>query len=323
MCPRAPRRAPRSGTASWSAREARGSSAGGPTWRQPAWESIRLGKETVAKAAAPAGQQVEQAEQVEPVEQRPGVGRRQHRHFLHYGASNGGEGSGLPPRLLSEARVLCAVGEGEVGKAMKAAREEAGEGDPSDSSGGGEGGEGGEGGDGGGGDGGGGDGSREGGGEGGTWDWNLVDWSAEDPFAEARAAVEDRSPAGDPCEARTLAAIRLLLSECLGELPRLPDSGSIAGAGERESERESEGKAGQMDDGGATAAAAEEAAARGRRADAARGYVQGQRALLLEAGAEIERREGQLQKRVAQQRRPVETTLADGRLTKRQRSLGD
>ena len=52
-----------------------------------------------------------------------------------------------------------------------------------------------------------------------TWDWSLVDWSADDPFAAATAAVEECAPAGEECERRTLDALSQLLESCLAALP--------------------------------------------------------------------------------------------------------
>mmetsp|Transcript_35657 Transcript_35657/g.111969 ORF Transcript_35657/g.111969 Transcript_35657/m.111969 type:complete len:122 (-) Transcript_35657:68-433(-) len=54
-----------------------------------------------------------------------------------------------------------------------------------------------------------------------TWDWSLVDWAAEDPFASAAAAVAEAegAPAGEACERRTLAALSAVVNAHLDALP--------------------------------------------------------------------------------------------------------
>ena len=158
------------------------------------------------------------------------------RQFLF--RSGGLQGGGLPPQLLPTARVLCAEDGSELRDAV-AAFAEGREGDfaahggmehcASGSSAGGindRGSGGGGGGGGNGGGGGGGDGGRLGDGEDDhsgsavrQFDWSLVDWSAEDPFAEANEAVAHRLPCGEACERRTLEALQRLLCERREALP--------------------------------------------------------------------------------------------------------
>ena len=186
------------------------------------------------------------------------------RHFLFRDS--------LPPRLLDDARLLCACEGEELAAATRLARE--GDGGVAND-----------------------DGSNSGGCEADdgsapqkageahvpkAWDWSLVDWSADDPFAAATAAVEDVSPIGVACERRTLAALQRLLAArliCLPDLHAPPESalfgcaavnaahpGGNATGGERNSNAVGEAQC--------------------SRREAARTYVDGQRRI-LEASVEL------------------------------------
>mmetsp|Transcript_4312 Transcript_4312/g.9464 ORF Transcript_4312/g.9464 Transcript_4312/m.9464 type:complete len:338 (-) Transcript_4312:307-1320(-) len=112
---------------------------------------------------------------------------------------------GLPPKLLPALRFLCAQGEEELAQARAAL----------DGGGGGGGGEDDDGGCGG-----------DGAGDAGNapaFNWSLVDWSAEDPFAVACATAEEVAPAGVQCERRTFSCLcrhieaRLTAIQCVPE----------------------------------------------------------------------------------------------------------
>ena len=66
-----------------------------------------------------------------------------------------------------------------------------------------------------------------------TFDWSLVDWTADDPFAVACAAVSEGAPAGEACERRALDALRLLLSRRRAALaPALSTTAAASALGE-------------------------------------------------------------------------------------------
>ena len=160
---------------------------------------------------------------------------------------------GLPDGLLPAARMLCAAPGAELEAALATARGEAppaarGDDECTEEANGG------------------GCGGGGGGTAGGGFDWSLVDWSAEDPFAAANAAAAAAEPpAGRACETRTLDALRRLLSHRLEELPP-----AEAAADELAAES-----------GVPSAGAAAEAA------ESARTYLAGQRALLEEAASRL------------------------------------
>ena len=70
-----------------------------------------------------------------------------------------------------------------------------------------------------------------------TFDWSLVDWSAEDPFEAANAAVQGRPPCGMPCERRMLAALERLIHERAAALPSSPADAEERGGDERGRQR--------------------------------------------------------------------------------------
>jgi len=104
-----------------------------------------------------------------------------------------------------------------------------------------------------------------------TWDWSLVDWAAEDPFASAAAAVAaaEGAPVGEACERRTLAALSAVINAHLDALPIAKDEevqverGSVVG-----------------------------------RMAACATYVRGLREILVEARREVSRRESRLAQRL-------------------------
>ena len=104
-----------------------------------------------------------------------------------------------------------------------------------------------------------------------TWDWSLVDWAAEDPFASAAAAVAaaEGAPVGEACERRTLAALSAVVNAHLDALPIAKDEevqverGSVVG-----------------------------------RMAACATYVRGLREILVEARREVSRRESRLAQRL-------------------------
>ena len=147
---------------------------------------------------------------------------------------------GLPPLLVPTLRVLCAAPGAELAAALAVAD--------------------------------GGDDGCGGGGEGAQqFDWGLVDWSADDPFAAACDAVRTESPAGDECERRTLRTLVALLQRQLARLPTLEaPSPSI------------DGIAAEWD------SAHRRAAAVAERQRLAQVYVSGQRAILHETIATVE-----------------------------------
>ena len=69
------------------------------------------------------------------------------------------------------------------------------------------------------------------------FDWSLVDWSAEDPFAVANAAVQGRPPCGVPCERRMLSALERLIHERTAALPASPADAEERGGDERGQQR--------------------------------------------------------------------------------------
>ena len=107
-----------------------------------------------------------------------------------------------------------------------------------------------------------------------------MDWSAEDPFAAATAAVEDKAPAGEACELRTLQALGHLLD---GRLDGLP--GCLSGPAPRANSTlpAARSLAGSSSESSAMQCHAE-------RASDAREYVRGQREILQQAREEVERR---------------------------------
>ena len=98
-----------------------------------------------------------------------------------------------------------------------------------------------------------------------TFDWSLVDWSAEDPFAVACEALQEDVPAGIECERRTLRAAARLLRTKLAAIS-LPDGYNYE----------------ITDQPGASAPASDVLAPKHRRQHA-RFYMQGQREILSEA----------------------------------------
>jgi hypothetical protein len=143
---------------------------------------------------------------------------------------------GLPPSLLPTMRLLCADEGDELRRAVAAASDEAPPGEDAHTS-----------------------------SETPTFDWGLVDWSLDDPFAIAKAAVESsEQPVGEACERRALALVRRLLLERLGELPRA--TGDVGTTQPKSARREA----------------------------AAQVYAQGQRTILGEALQEVQRRQERL-----------------------------
>ena len=159
---------------------------------------------------------------------------RKHRFFLHRGMATGGEGSCLPDDLLFEARIRCASNEDERALALAATSSH--------------------------------DDTR-------VWDWSLVDWSAEDPFTAARAAMEAPAPAGAACEARTLAALIGFIETQLRNLPDTPSG-----------PRSSCSSSNSLDSGN------ELARCRAEHAQRAGVYLKGQRIILEEAREELRQR---------------------------------
>ena len=218
---------------------------------------------------------------------------------------------GLPPLLLPEARVLCASDGAELAEALAALDTRGGA-----------------------------DGTRRGGDAAGadiamddgqpppqgdetttgSFDWSLVDWSADDPFAKANAALEGATPpaapAGAACEKRALGGITALLREHLAALPApqgpgdaaytpLPSADCVGDAAAAFSDSSSGGGGGGR--AAAAAAAAREGASHAgdagdasasaesaRRRDAARIYVAGLREILHEALEALDRTDARL-----------------------------
>ena len=157
------------------------------------------------------------------------LGRGGLRTFLFHGE--------LPPMLLPLARVICASDGAELDAALSVAR---GEELPV---------------------------AEADGGSSNAFDWSVVDWDAEDPFAACSKDLPS-CPAGEACEARALAALQALIRSKLVQLP----PHSVRSAVET----------GQPEGGGvgcdvAVAVGCEAAA---DRRGAASTYVEGQRALL-------------------------------------------